>query len=111
MNKLTKKFNEEINNLKYDEKILNLTNMKRLDEIILNTYNMYNNNYYNAININSILLRYIKNDYIKNNIMKKCLNDKYDEICDIIQRRSKMNKNLISFNKEELDNMKNENEK
>ena len=71
INELTKKFNEDISNLKYDEQISNLTNIKRIDEIILNTYNMYNHNYYNTININSVLLRYIKNDYIKNNIMKK----------------------------------------
>ena len=110
INELTKKFNQEINNLNYDEKIINLTNLKRIDEIILNTYNNYNNNYYNAININSVLLRYIKNDYIRNNIIKNSLNDKYDKILDIIQRRNKININLDLANNKELENLKNENE-
>ena len=108
---LTKKINEEINNLNYDEKILNYSNIKKIDEIILNTYNMYNNNYYNAININSVLLRYMKNDYIKNNIMQKILKDKYDEICNTIQKRNKINIKFNISNNVESENTKNENEK
>ena len=114
INELTKKYNEDINNTKLDEQILNLTNIKRLDEIILNTYNMYNNNYYNAININSILLRYINNDYIKNK-MKNILKDNYDEIFDMIQRKNKVNINIQKEEKnkinKELQNLNNEKEK
>ena len=119
INELTIKYNEEINNTKLDEQIINLTNIKRLDEIVLNTYNMYNNNYYNAKNINSILLRYIKNDCIKNK-MKQILKDKYNEIFEIIQRKNNADINIniqkekekkIDIIEKELENMKNENKK
>ena len=107
INELDKIFNEEIKNLKYNEKIDNINNIKTINEIIYNTYKIYNNNYYNAININSILLSYIKNEYIKNKIMKSILNNKYEEIYEIIQRKMKDDNNM---KKEKENNKKLQNE-
>ena len=106
INELEKKFNEEIKNLKYNEKIEKINNIKELNELIYNTYNTYNNNYYNALNINSILLSYINNEYIKDKIMKRILKNKYDEIYDLIQRKKKDD---IDINKKK-ENIKNEND-
>ena len=47
----------EIQKLNFDKKIENANYLKRLNEIIYNTYNMYNNNYFNSININSMLIQ------------------------------------------------------
>ena len=43
--KLSQKFD-------YNKNIDNIDGMKRLYEIIYNTYNLYKNNYFNCININ-----------------------------------------------------------
>jgi len=63
LNKLDKKLKNKLN--KEKEK---LKNMKRLNEIIYDTYNIYSNNYYNSININNII-----NNYYNNNICIKKL--------------------------------------
>ena len=52
---LYKKYNDIINNLKYDKTIEKMTNTKKINQIIYNTYNLYNDNYYNSININKVL--------------------------------------------------------
>ena len=44
--------------------------MKRLSEIIYNTYNIYNNNYYNSININNIIINYYNNNICIKKILK-----------------------------------------
>ena len=75
-----------------------MKNVKRIIEIISNTYNLYNNNYFNALNINNILSTYIENDSIK-----KLLNNKYDKICDKIKQKKKCNKSIQST-KEKLKN-------
>ena len=93
MNQLQIKFNEDIQNLKYNKQIENMSNIKKLNEIVLNTYNIYNNNYFNAININSILQSHMKNDSIKNEIMKNILKNKYDKICELILQKNKENIN------------------
>lgn len=95
INELTNKINAKIKNLKYDKQIEEINNIKRLNEIILNTYNICNNNYFNAININSILHYYMNNDYIKNKLMKNILSDKYDEISKIIEQKDKNEKKVF----------------
>ena len=71
---------KEIQKLDFNKKIENNNYLKRLTEIIYNTYNMYNNNYFNSININNILIHKEKNridinkdDNIirKNKVLKK----------------------------------------
>jgi len=85
---LDKKYHDIINNLTYDTKIENMTNTKKINEIIYNTYNSYNDNYYNSININKILLTYLTNEHINSDIMKNILKDKYEEIKKIILRQN-----------------------
>ena len=84
---LNKKYHDIINNLTYDKTIEKMTNTKKINEVIFNTYNLYNDNYYNSININQILLSYFSNDHIKNKIMKKILNNKYEEIIKITLKK------------------------
>jgi len=106
---LDKKYHDIINNLTYDTKIENMTNTKKINEIIYNTYNSYNDNYYNSININKILLTYLTNEHINSDIMKNILKDKYEEIKKIILRQNdednkiKQKKDLIKKFKEEYD--------
>ena len=104
INELENKFNEEINNLKCDKQMEKINSIKRISEIVLNTYNSYNNNYYNSININIILQSYIKNDYIKNSIMKRILGNKYDKIYQLILQKNKEKGDfkLKAQNEEEL---------
>jgi len=102
MDELSKKYKDIIDNLKFDEKIENMINIKKINEVVYNTYNSYNDNYYNSMNINNILLSYFKNDYIKNKIMKRVLNNKYEDILKIIfKRRDEENKINIKKEKEE----------
>ena len=42
----------------YDKKIDNMNNIKKLNEIIYNTYIAYNNNYFNSLNIINVLFNY-----------------------------------------------------
>ena len=102
MDELYKKYKDIIDNLKYDEKIEKMINSKKINEVVYNTYNSYNNNYYNSININTILLSYFKNDYIKNKIMKRILNNRYEEIIKLIFKKRDEDKKM---------NIKKENEK
>ena len=96
VDELCKKYKDIIDNLKYDEKIENMINIKKINEVVYNTYNSYNDNYYNSMNINNILLSYFKNDYIKNKIMKRILTNRYEEIIKLIFKKrdedNKMNK-------------------
>ena len=93
--KLIKLYSDET--IKIDLKIEKMTNMKKISEIVYNTYKKYNNNYYNSININNILLSYYNNDYIKNNIMKNLLNRNYNNIIEIILKRKYKDNNLLEF--------------
>ena len=107
MDELLKKYKDIIDNLKYDERIENMINTKKIIEIVYNTYNSYNDNYYNSININNILLSCFKNDYIKNKIMKGVLNNKYGDILKIIfKRRDEENKMNIKKENEKEENEK-----
>ena len=103
MEELFKKYKDTINNLTYDERIEKMTNIKKINEVIYNTYNLYNNNYYNSININKILLSYLENEDIKNKIMKRILNNKYEEIIEIILQKRDEEK----LRKEKLENEEN----
>ena len=103
--KLEKKYKEILNSLAYDKKIDNMINIKKISEIVYNTYNFYNNNYFNSININNILLSYFKNDYIKNNIIKRVLNNKYEEIIKLIlKKEDEVQKINLRKEKEENEN-------
>ena len=64
IDKLNKNHDEEIRKLEYDSKIEKMENIKKLNEIIYNTYFSYQNNYYNNINLNTLLLSYFENEYI-----------------------------------------------
>ena len=110
INELKRKFDKEIKNLKYNKEIQNMNNIKKLNEIVYNTYNIYNNNYYNAINIYKILLGYINNENINNKIKNKILNIKNDVISEIMQRKKKVDKANINHFENEIDNIKKEKE-
>ena len=58
INEINKKYKTIINNLEL--KIENMNNLKKIHELVYNTYYVYNNNYYNAINIRNIVLNYKK---------------------------------------------------
>ena len=58
----------------FNNKLEKMKNIKRLNEIIYNAYDIYKNNYYNAININNILMNYYNN---KTN-MSVAINDEYE---------------------------------
>ena len=103
---LNNKYNKEIKRYNYDENISNINSLKRLNEIIYNTYNMYNNNYYNSININNTLISIYNN--------KTCVNDdlnnEYENIIKIkketVNNKKIDNKNKIKYNKNsKLDNI------
>ena len=67
--KMENKCNEMIDKISFEKKIEELTNMKRINKLIYNTYNLYNNNYYNSKNINNIIMNFHKNnENIKNDI-------------------------------------------
>ena len=85
---LDKKYKDIIE--KHNLKIDNLNNFKILNEIIYNTYNMYNNNYYNAININNILI----NSYNNINKIKKDYNENYNNLIKIKEGNEEIDKNI-----------------
>ena len=41
--------------MRYNIKIENMENLKKINEIVYKTYNICNDNYYNCMNINNIL--------------------------------------------------------
>ena len=83
------KENKTIPRYNYDENIENTNYLKRLNEIIYNTYNVYNNNYYNSININNILINAIKNQTFINEDLK----NEYKNIIKIKNEKIKINNN------------------
>ena len=85
MNKI---YLNKIKSYKFENKIENYDNMLKINEIIFNIYNTYNNNYYNAVNINNLLLYYIDNKYINDKIMRNILRDNYDKIINIIKQKN-----------------------
>jgi len=103
MEELCKKNKDIYDNLKYDERIENMICIKKINEVVYNTYNLYNDNYYYSLNINSILLSYFKNDYIKSKIMKRILNNKYEEIINLIFKKRDEDKKINIRKKKEID--------
>ena len=82
-------YEKEMDKYKFEKKVENYDNKMKINIMIYDIYNNYNNNYYNSININSLLLYYINNDYINNKIMKIKLKEKYNDIVDIIYNRKR----------------------
>ena len=72
---------ENLKNIINDNRIQNLINLKKLNQIIYNTYNGCNNNYFYAININNI----INNN--KNEIITKINQDEIKE--ELITKKDK----------------------
>ena len=95
--KLNKKYIDDLRSFQFEEKIENMENLIKINEIIFNFYNSYNDNYYNSININNLLLNYCDNEYIANRIIKKQCNTNYKEIITVInQRKNNYLKNIVS---------------
>ena len=101
-------YEKEMDKFKFIKKIENYDNMIKINRMIYEAYNNYNNNYYNSININSLLLYYINNDYINNNIIKEKLKDKYSDIINIINNRKERGYQKIEDLKNEINKLRNE---
>ena len=96
LSNLSDKYKRKIQRYNYDEYIENANYLKRLNEIIYNTFNTYNNNYYNSININNMLISIFNNKtYINDD-----LNNEYENIIKIKNGaiNNKSNKNKIKYN-------------
>ena len=105
--KMEKKCVEVIQNLKYDELIENADYTSKINKVVYNTYNNYNDNYYNSININHLLLSNCKDEYIKNKLMKNILKDKYEEILELILAKKKEDINVCVKKQKEKSKTKN----
>ena len=94
--KLEKELNYKSNYYKQNiQEIKDLVNIKKLSEIVLNTYNIYSSNYFNSINITNILKEWEDNEPLsKISAMKtqKC-NDIHINPKDYITIIYKINKN------------------
>ena len=97
INEMNKLYARKIKTL--DTKIENMTNLKKINELIYNTYYMYNNNYYNAINLRNALLSY---ENPNRNIDNK--NDNNNNFNDNIHNNNILIKDNIKQNKEEYKN-------
>lgn len=74
------------NAFNFETKIENLEKIIKLNEIIFNFYNSYNDNYFNEININNLLLNYCENENIINKIIKEECRNNYDKILTLINQ-------------------------
>ena len=90
---LNDKYKKIIQKYGYNEKIENFNYLKRLNEIIYNTYNVYNNNYYHSININMILINAFNNKTYINDDLKK----EYENIIKIKDDKINNKKDKISL--------------
>jgi len=98
---LENKYRKKIQIYNYDENIENMIYIRRLYEVIYNTYNIYNNNYHNSININNILINIFNN---KSNINKE-LNNQYENIIRIRKNKEKDDFQKAAKDKTNLDNI------
>ena len=101
------KINEELIEKKCLEETKNLNKLydiKRLTEIIFNTYDSYSNNYFNILNINNLILSYSKNEKLKNEIMKKIIKNDLEE-------KLKNNEIITFIHKQELKERKEKEQK
>ena len=106
--KLEIKYKNEINKHNFEKTIEDYDKMLRINTIIFNIYNNYNNNYYNSLNINTLLMYYINNKNINDKIKIK-LKDKYDEVINLIKHKSNEDKKLKENKKikeKEIDEIK-----
>ena len=112
--KLNNKYMKEINKYEFEKKIENFDNILKINEMLFNIYDNYNNNYYNSVNINSLLTYYIKNEYINEKIIKMKYKDEYDKIIEIIKKKKdedkikEENKKKIKIKEEKYNNEINE---
>ena len=83
---LDNKYIKIIQECNYNNRIDNMSYIKRLNEIVYNTYNMYNNNYYNAININNILVNSVNQEINK----REDLKTKYEDLIKIKNEKEKI---------------------
>ena len=85
-----------------EQKIEDLTNLKRINKLVYNTYNLYNNNYFNAKNINNIIINFHKsNDIIKNNIQKTASENDYEIILKLSMEELKNQISQTALNKDD----------
>ena len=85
---LNEKYKRKIQRYNCNEYIENTNYLKRLNEIIYNTYQEYNNNYYNSLSINNILINIFNNKiYIGDD-----LKNEYENIIKIKNERIKNKK-------------------
>ena len=103
--KLNFLYENKINEIKYETRTEEIDNIIKINENILNIYNLYNNNYFNAININNILFNYIKNKS-NNEIMQKILGNDYDKVINIIKYKYKEGINILD-KENEINELKN----
>ena len=86
---------------KYAKQIENVENIIKINKIILNNYNIYNNNYFNSVNIKNVLLSYLKNDYFNDKILKENIKDKYRESVEelnVLINNDKYEKKILNKN-------------
>jgi hypothetical protein len=104
--KLDKKYKNEINKYEFEKRIEDYDKILRINKIVYNSYNKYNNNYFNSVNINSLLIYYINNQNINDNIIKIKLKDKYDEITNIIKQKRNEEKKMKEEANEKIEKEK-----
>ena len=104
--KLDKKYKNEINKYEFEKRIEDYDKILRINKIVYNSYNKYNNNYFNSVNINSLLIYYINNQNINDNIIKIKLKDKYDEITNIIKQKRNEEKKMKEEANEKIEREK-----
>ena len=85
INEINKKYKTIIKNLEI--KLENMNYIKKLNELVYNTYYVYNNNYYNAINLKNVVLNYQKQNTNNN------YNDEFKD-----NNNNNINRNEIIFN-------------
>jgi hypothetical protein len=104
--KLDKKYKNEINKYEFEKRIEDYDKILRINKIVYNSYNKYNNNYFNSVNINSLLIYYINDQNINDNIIKIKLKDKYDEITNIIKQKRNEEKKMKEEANEKIEKEK-----
>ena len=88
----------------FESKIEKAESIIKINEIVFNLYNAFNNNYFNSININNILMSYSNNE-LNNNKMLKILGDDYEQIINMIINKYKEGINILE-KKDEFEELK-----
>ena len=104
--KLDNKCKDILNKISFDKKIEDITNLKKLNELVYNTYDVYNNNYYNSKNINNIIINLHKsNEQIKKNIQKKVSEEDYEIMIQTFLLEKPNYENIKENNKNDNDDI------